>query len=230
MRAAVIVGNAAKAGPYERALCEAGIEIVKNPTSLEGLDGLVLTGGTDLNPTLYKREPAPESEEPDDARDELEMRLLGEALASDLPVLAICRGLQMFNVFQGGTLIQHLTSSDVHRQKSNGAEAGKHPAAHSISVSPNTRLAGIVGAGEHEVNSRHHQAVDRVGAGLTVSARAPDGVIEALELPGSSFAVAVQWHPEDRIAVRAADRKLFEAFAAAMAKSIAERRAAPQPS
>ena len=230
MKAGVSFGNAAKTGPYERALCDAGIQIVKNPTSLEGLDGLVLTGGSDVNPVLYGQERARECDTPDDARDELEMRLLREALEADLPVLAICRGLQLFNVFHGGTLIQHLPSSDVHQQRPQNAEPGRHPAVHAVQVKSKTRLAEIMGAGEHEVNSRHHQAVDRVGSGLVESAIAEDGVVEGLELPDAAFAVAVQWHPEDRIAVSPPDQKLFEAFAAAMAKLKAGHRAVSQPS
>ncbi len=137
-------------------------------------------------------------------------------LAADLPVFAICRGLQMFNVVAGGTLVQHLASTNVHRQKPKNAEPGKHPAAHRVWVAPETRLARIIGAGGHDVNSRHHQAVESMGTGLVVTAISEDGVIEALEKPDASFAVAVQWHPEDRIFVSAADRKLFGAFAAAL--------------
>ncbi len=211
-------GNMARLEPYEAAMRAAGIEPVRNPKSLEGLDGLLLTGGADVNPKLYRQEPGRDTEKPDDERDELEMKLLKEALANDVPVLAICRGLQLFNVFHGGTLIQHLAGVDVHRVKAHDAEPGKHPAAHGIRVKPGTRLAEIIGAGDHEVNSRHHQAVDHKADVLTASAIAPDGVIEALELTGNAaFAVAVQWHPEDRVAVSPADRKLFEAFARAMA-------------
>jgi putative glutamine amidotransferase len=216
LRAGVTFGNAARVGPYELALREAGIEAVGNPASLEGLEGLLLTGGSDVNPKLYNQQPADETEKPNDERDQLEMKLLQEAVAADLPVLAICRGMQLFNVFHGGTLIQHLASVDVHRVKALDAEPGRHPAVHRIRVKPGTRLAEIIGAGEHEVNSRHHQAVDRVGRGLVVSAEAADGVIEGIEKPGETFAVAVEWHPEDRIAVSPGDRKLFEAFAAAM--------------
>jgi putative glutamine amidotransferase len=216
LKAGVTFGNAAKTGPYELALREAGIETVPNPASLAGLDGLLLTGGSDVNPKLYGSERALESEPPDNARDELEMRLLKEALAADLPVLAICRGMQLFNVFHGGTLIQHLASADVHRVKARDAEPGRHPSAHRVWVAPNTRLAKIAGGGGHDVNSRHHQAVDRLGQDLIVSAIAADGVIEAIEKPGASFAVAVQWHPEDRVLVNPADRELFAAFAQAM--------------
>jgi gamma-glutamyl-gamma-aminobutyrate hydrolase PuuD len=208
--------------PYQAALKEAGIESVRNPASIEGLDGLLLTGGSDVNPKLYGQPRATESEPPEDERDELEIRLLNEALAADLPVLAICRGMQVFNVARGGTLIQHVANVDTHRVKARDKEPGRHPAVHGIRVNPDTRLAGIVGSGEHEVNSRHHQAVDRLGAGLVPCAIAADRVVEALELPDASFAVAVQWHPEDRVAVSEADRKLFEAFAAAIAQRTAE--------
>jgi putative glutamine amidotransferase len=232
MRAAVTFGKKTKKDAYEAALHQAGIQTVRNPDSLEGLDGLVLTGGSDVNPKLYGEKRIRESEPPDDERDQLEWRLLEAALAADLPVLGICRGMQLFNVVHGGTLIQHLPSTDVHRQRPKDAEAGRHPAAHAVSVKANTLLARIIGAGDHQVNSRHHQGVspDRLGEGLIVSAIAPDGVVEGLELPNATFVVAVQWHPEDRIAVSEADRKLFEAFAAALARSRDEHHAAPQPS
>jgi len=225
IRAAVTLntlGFEARVEPYEAAMRGAGIEPVRNPESLEGLDGLLLTGGSDVNPKHYGQERLRQSDSPDDARDELEMALLKAALAADLPVFAICRGLQLLNVVCRGTLVQHLSSTDVHRQKANGAEPGRHPAAHRIWVAPDTRLAGIIGAGGHDVNSRHHQAIESLGQGLVVSAIAKDGVIEGIEKPGAAFTVGVQWHPEDRIAVSAADRKLFDAFAAALAKRKSE--------
>src|ERR1700733_14910668 len=221
----------ARIAPYELALREVGIEPVRNPQSLELLDGLLLTGGSDINPAHYNQTRIRESDTPDDQRDALELRLVREALAADLPVLAICRGLQLFNVACGGTLIQHLASTDVHRQRSENAEPGKHPAAHRVWVAPETRLAEIVGGpGGLDVNSRHHQAVETTGQGLIVSAISEDGVIEAMEMPGKAFAVAVQWHPEDRVLISEADRKLFEAFAAAISSSLAGHRAAQQPS
>jgi putative glutamine amidotransferase len=142
--------------------------------------------------------------------------LLGEALAADIPVFAICRGLQLFNVACGGTLVQHLDSTKVHRQKPKDAEPGMHPPAHRVWVAPDTRLAKIVGGGGIDVNSRHHQAIESLGQDLIVSAISEDGVIEAIEKPGAAFALAVQWHPEDRVLVSETDRKLFAAFAAAM--------------
>ena len=118
-----------------------------------------------------------------------------EALNGGLPLLAICRGMQLFNVARGGTLIQHLPSTETHRVKKAGDEPGRHSAAHTVRVAGGTQLASIMGEGEHAVNSRHHQAVDRLGDGLVVSAVSSDGVIEAMEMPAHPFAVAVQWHP-----------------------------------
>jgi len=221
MRVAATFGtraSEARIEPYERALRQAGLEPVRNPQSLGSLSGLLLSGGSDINPRRYGRH-NDGSDEVDDARDELELCLLREALAAGLPVFAICRGLQLFNIACGGTLVQHLTSTAVHRQKPKSAEPGKHPAAHRVWVAPNTRLAGIVGAGGLDVNSRHHQAIESLGQGLAVSAISEDGVIEAVELPGAGFALAVQWHPEDRILVSGADWRLFEAFAIAMRQS-----------
>jgi putative glutamine amidotransferase len=230
MRVAVTYSNEARLGPYLVALEKVGIEPELNPPSLDSLDGLLLSGGSDINPARYGQSNTG-SDEVNDARDELELRLVREALENDIPVLAICRGLQVFNVARGGTLIQHLPSTNVHRQKPGPAEPGKHPVAHRVQVKSDTRLAEIVGAGELEVNSRHHQAAaEPVAAGLIVSAWSEDGVIEGLEDPSVSFAVAVQWHPEDRILVSEADRKLFEAFAGAIARSMAGHRAVRLPS
>jgi len=220
MRVAVTFGtkaSEAKMQPYERALRGVGLDPVRNPDSLDSLDGLLLSGGSDINPKQYGQNNSG-SDEVDDLRDELEIHLLREALAADLPVLAICRGLQMLNVVQRGTLIQHLPTTNVHRQRPKDAEAGKHPVAHEISVSPGSGLARTIGSGRHGVNSRHHQAVCRLGDRLIVTARADDEVIEAIEIVDATFAVAVQWHPEDRIFASAADHKLFEAFAARCVK------------
>ena len=220
MKVALTFRKMSKIPPYDEAVRLAGLEPVhvtpQEPRSLDGLSGLVLTGGSDVNPARYGQPPKG-SEGIDDERDSLEADLLTQALAADLPVLAICRGVQFLNVAHGGTLIQHLAAIDRHDVRSPKWEMGRQGAAHTVEVSPGSRLAEIVGAGTHDVNSRHHQAASRVGAGLVVSAVAPDGVIEGLERPDRTFVVGVQWHPEDRCLVSEADLKLFKAFANAVA-------------
>ena len=199
--AVVTYRDESRLAPYADALRNAGIEpvLVTPDTPIASLDGLglLLTGGTDIDPALYGAEPQPETETPDRERDALEQRLLREALDRNLAVLAICRGMQLFNATHaGGTLLQHIT----------GHRTPQIP--HQIAIETDTRLAKIFGAGPRPVNSRHHQAVGRVGHGLVISARAADGVIEALERSDRRFAVAVQWHPEDL----PQDHALFEAF------------------
>jgi putative glutamine amidotransferase len=210
----------AKVEPYERAMRTAGLEPVRlrpgEGQGLSGVCGLLLTGGVDVNPNLYGQEPRPETEVPDEERDQSELRLLGEALTADLPVLAICRGMQLMNVHLHGTLQQHLPSTTTHKQRFEEDRSGNHRAVHEITIHDGTKLAAIVGSGVHTVNSRHHQAVDQLGHGAIVNAISSDGVVEGFELPSKRFAVAVQWHPEDRIDVSADDRKLFDAFAAAV--------------
>jgi gamma-glutamyl-gamma-aminobutyrate hydrolase PuuD len=210
MRVGVTYRFEEKAGPYIEALLHAGLEPVRlpapGPYSLESLDGLLISGGTDLNPALYGQDPHEENEAPDDERDRMEIELIRAALEADLPVLCICRGMQLFNVARGGDLIQHLESAPRHRQR--GVLD-----AHDVTLLQGTRLAGITGESRFPVNSRHHQAVGRLGKGLVVSARSDEGVIEGIELPEKHFAVAVQWHPEDRVPERKPDTLLFEAFA-----------------
>lgn len=209
----------AKIAAYERAVRLVGLEPVRltvgRSQSLDGLNGLLLTGGADINPRRYGESPQPETQKPDDARDELEIDLLGEALALDLPVFAICRGMQLLNVHLHGTLTQHLPSTAVHEQRNPDEIPGHHRSAHSIDVLGGTLLAQIVGEGKHSVNSRHHQAVRNLAPGAIASAVSDDGVIEAMELPTKRFVLAVQWHPEDRIESSWEDSKLFEAFATA---------------
>lgn len=159
------------------------------------LDGLVVTGGAfDVPPELYgeARRPACGPSKPE--RTAFERDLVEAALAARLPVLGICGGMQLMNVVRGGTLHQDLVA-DVgiagHEQP-----APKDVPSHDVAVGPGTHLAALVGPGTLPVNSTHHQAVKDAGAGVLVSARAPDGVIEAIELPDLPFALGVQWHPE----------------------------------
>jgi gamma-glutamyl-gamma-aminobutyrate hydrolase PuuD len=213
-RVGVTFRNPQKVVPYEQALLAVGVEPVRihpdSPRDLEGLDGLLLSGGTDLNPSRYGQQPHQANDEPDDPRDEMETALLASALERDLPVLAICRGMQLFNVAHGGTLEQHVEN---HRRPGvNGA--------HRIGVEPRTRLADAMGFGSHVVNSRHHQVIGRIGDSLRVSARSEEGYAEALERKDKRFALAVQWHPEDLVGIRPEARRLFEAFAASLGESL----------
>lgn len=203
--------------PYRDALLAVGLEpvpILPSPeASLHGLDGLLIAGGTDLDSALFGQDRHPETEDPDTERDAMEMRLLRDALRIDLPVLSICRGLQLFNVALGGDLIQHLEQTELHRQR---GVTDAHP----VLALAGTRLAAIVGTQGFFVNSRHHQAAGRIAPGVIVSAYSADGVVEGLELSQQRFAVAVQWHPEDRVPQRDPDTTLFRAFATAVGERL----------
>lgn len=205
-----------KVKAYEEAVRLGGMEplavSVRDSISLDGAEGLLLMGGTDVNPARYGASAHSETDQPDDERDDIELRLIAQALERDLPILAICRGLQILNVHHGGTLIQHL-SSPAHAAHSED----KSEPAHVVRFEPGTLLRNVTGAESWEVNSRHHQAVDRVGSGLQVSARdEDDGVIEGLERPDRRFVLAVQWHPEDQVLAHPEQLRLFERFADAL--------------
>jgi putative glutamine amidotransferase len=190
---------------YRDALLAAGMTPLEDARSLDGAAGLCLAGGADVDPALYGEPRHPKTQEPDTERDRTECALLREALERDIPVFAICRGLQLLNAALGGTLAQHVEG---HSQR-------KVRDAHEVHIAPGSRLASILDEGRYLVNSRHHQCASVPAPGLVVSAVAPDGVIEALELPGKRFALAVQWHPEARM--DGPDAKLLQAFRAAMA-------------
>jgi len=166
---------------------------------LSQVDGVLLTGGDDVDPVLFGEGPHDSYEAAEPGRDAFELELLQGALAADLPVFAICRGLQVLNVAAGGTLIQDIPSEP----RSYAPHSVYPPAtqlAHPVVVRPGSRLAELLGArlsnGRCDVNSRHHQAIRRLGSGLTVTATAPDGIVEGVESPAHRFCVGVQWHPE----------------------------------
>lgn len=192
----------AKAGPYREALRASGLDVASltpaaAPT-LHGLRGLVLSGGSDVAPALYGQ-PNLAARNPDPERDALEIELARAALDAGMPLFAICRGMQLLNVILGGTLHQDIGESHNHVE-------------HDVLIQPGSRLSEIYGPAAL-VNSRHHQAVDRPGAGLLVTASSPrDAIVEGMELPGAAWVVGVQWHPEDL----PAPRPLFDAFAAAV--------------
>jgi gamma-glutamyl-gamma-aminobutyrate hydrolase PuuD len=171
--------------------------------AMAGIDGLVLTGGSDVDPGRYDATAHAATDPPQPDRDAWELALLRAALVADRPVLAVCRGIQLLNVAQGGTLHQHLP--DVLGRGAHRPELGAY--AHlTVSVERDSRLAAIVGEAP-EVHCHHHQAIDRLGDGLEVCARAADGTIEAVELPGPRFVLGVQWHPEED-----GDDRLFQAL------------------
>lgn len=161
--------------------------------ALSRVDGLVLAGGGDIGPDRYEAEPHTETGWVRPARDTAEFALARAALELGLPVLGICRGLQVLNVLHGGTLVQHLPDRLGNREH---APAPGRYGRHAVALEPGSRTAGLYGRTEIDVASYHHQAIDRLGAGLVAVGRAPDGIVEAAELPGHPFAVAVQWHPE----------------------------------
>jgi putative glutamine amidotransferase len=167
--------------------------------------GLLLTGGADVAPERYGEARHSTVADVDTARDEYEIALVQAALAAGLPVLAICRGLQVMNVAAGGSLIQDIPSQ-VGTAVPHQVQNPKDAVAHDVSIVPGSRLAALMGiavvGGRLPVNSRHHQAVRRIAAGFVVTAAAPDGVIEALELPQARFCVGVQWHPENFVESR----------------------------
>jgi putative glutamine amidotransferase len=180
--------------PWELSYANPVIEAVASCT------GLLLTGGADVAPEHYGEARHATVTDVEAARDEYEIALIRAALAADLPVLAICRGLQVMNVAAGGSLIQDIPSQ-VGTAVSHQLPHPKDAIAHDVSVVAASRLHDLMGAavngGRLAVNSRHHQAVGRVAAGFVVTSAAPDGVIEALERPKARFCVGVQWHPEN---------------------------------
>ncbi|MCU1474116.1 gamma-glutamyl-gamma-aminobutyrate hydrolase family protein [Amnibacterium sp.] len=171
------------------------------------LDALVLSGGVDVDPALYGADRDPHTEPSRPQRDAWEQALVLAALERDLPVLAICRGVQLLDVALGGTLHQHLPGISA---VSHGSEPSVFVPT-GVTIEAGTRLAGILPAGEPiTVRCHHHQALDRVAEGLVVTARSADGIIEAVESPAHRFALGVQWHPEQDT-----DLRLLEALVAA---------------
>lgn len=201
---------------YARAVAAAGGVPVILPNvgaaeaGLERVDGLLLSGGLDIAPELFGEETLNDTVEVDAPRDATELPLIRAAVERDVPVLAICRGIQSLNVALGGTLYQDIPAqipSDIaHSQKE-----GRAVATHGIAVTPGSRLAEIVGEAM-QVNSFHHQALRRIAEGLRVTATAPDGVIEAVEGTGPRFVLGLQFHPEEMTAVSEQARRLFAAF------------------
>jgi putative glutamine amidotransferase len=193
------------------------IPFVTDPDRLrllfDRVDGLLLPGGGDVDPARYGESPHEKSANISPARDEVELTLARWAMDEGKPLLAICRGIQVLNVALGGSLYQ-----DIEAQ---APGAGKHDwfpgysrdhRPHTVAVAPGSRLARILGASEQAVNSLHHQALKEIAPDLTVVARAPDGIVEAVEAGDHPFALAVQWHPEELASADPRAQALFDAF------------------
>ena len=186
------------------------------PATLEALwqrvDGVVLTGGWDMDPARHGQARHPKTENVSETRDAVEVGLVGRALDDRVPLFAICRGLQVLNVALGGSLVQDI-ADDMDTELVHTQKESRDTATHVVRVAANSRLNAIVAAHELRVNSMHHQAIGRVGRGLREVAWAPDGVIEGVEMGGDDrFVVAVQWHPEELVGHDPASRALFAAL------------------
>ena len=171
--------------------------------TLDALDGLILSGGADSDPSAYDPEPHPETTITQPQRDRAELELLEGALAREMPVLAICRGMQVLNVLHGGDLHQHLPERVGH---AGHRETPGVFSEHEVRLEAGSRTGALLGEATL-VKSSHHQGVERVGEGLQVTGRADDGTIEAIEDPAHCFAIGVLWHPEE-----GEDKRLFEAL------------------
>jgi putative glutamine amidotransferase len=165
-------------------------------------DGVVITGGHDVNPVLYAAEPEVEPNH-DPARDAFESEIIDEALRRGVPLLGICRGAQLLNVRLGGTLFQELAS-----RRSKTSNRWTVLPLKTLHIEPHTRLEGMLGPGPRQINSLHNQAIDRIGQGLKVSGRDLDGIVQAVEDPDRDFLLGVQWHPEFLVFMRP-QRRLF---------------------
>ncbi len=180
----------------------------------ECLDGMVFTGGADLSPSLYGEQTLPVCGGTEPLRDAMELPLLRRCLDEGKPFLAICRGFELLNAALGGTLYQDI---ETQRPGSLFHPCYDTPAdqVHAVSIEAGTHLREIEAAEEVHVNSRHHQGANVIGQGLVISARATDGLVEGLELPGHPFAIAVQWHPETLSSYAPEAQRLFDALKAA---------------
>ena len=179
--------------PIELPRFDLSVEAAK---ALKDIDAVIMTGGADINPAFYGEEKSEFTEKTDLVRDISDMLLLDAVMQADMPVLAICRGMQVLNVYQGGTLIQDNTTEipgigDTHRDP-----ALKNFVYHGVTIEKGSILSDMLKVESCQVNSWHHQAIEKVGTGLIVTARADDGIVEGLEMPGKKYVVALQFHPE----------------------------------
>ena len=195
--------------PYRRAVAAAGaepIDLIPGTEALPELDGLLLPGGWDVDPSFYGEHRDEKVGETDPELDKTELDLFRQARQREIPVLGICRGQQVINVALGGSLVQHLEDHDVRA-------LGRRHLAHSIEVDPSSELGQAAGEHKIRVNSLHHQAIRKLAPGLQQTARGEDGTVEAVE-SDDGLIVAVQCHPEELTTDLPWARKLFERFVA----------------
>ena len=193
---------------------------------LDLLDGVILSGGGDIDPIHFRRDRHPKTGGISPERDDLELRVFAAARERGLPILGICRGLQLINVAMGGTLIQDIPderpSSSQHRQDHDGL--ARNDVSHPVTLVGGSRVAGIYGDTRIMTNSYHHQAIDDLADGLTVTGHSDDGTIESFEVAGDPFLVAVQWHPETLYRRHTEHARVFSALIeAASARRAASR-------
>ena len=203
------------------------LEVSESPRRvLQTIDGVLLTGGGDIDPAFYGEDRHETVEDAEPGRDEFELDLARRAIEEDVPLLAICRGAQVLNVATGGTLVQDIPTA-VTTDLTHRLTEPKDCVAHDIKVEADSRLHSALGGTVSascacRVNSRHHQSVGKLGRNLKASATAPDGVIEGIEAPDATFCLGVQWHPENFW--RTGEFKpLFDAFVAAARDRMASR-------
>jgi putative glutamine amidotransferase len=195
-------------------------------TIFSRLDGILFTGGGDVHPVQYQGQDHPLVDEVDLDRDRIEIQLIQDARRSALPFLGICRGLQVVNVALGGTLYEDILDQRPGSQRHQfWPERPRNYLAHPVEIEPSSRLAAILGVDRPEVNSFHHQGIRDLAPPLQASAYAPDGMIEAVELPDHPFGLAVQWHPEWLVMDDVAMRRLFKELVHAARNSPASRTA-----
>jgi putative glutamine amidotransferase len=179
----------------------------------ELLDGLLLSGGGDMDPACFGESRHEKCGLPDAARDETELLLIRWAMDEGRPLLAICRGIQVLNVALGGSLYQDIGAQVPGSERHSWAsDVPRHQTVHTVSIEPDSRLARIVGTTSLPVNSFHHQALKDVASGLVVTAQAADQIVEAVEAPGHPFAIGVQWHPEEIAPYDVLAQRLFDAL------------------
>jgi len=176
------------------------------------IDGLLLPGGYDIDPLLFNQEPAVGVGVIDPVRDQIEVRLIQDALATDKPIFGICKGVQILNIAAGGTIYQDLATEFPNSLLRHAQRAAGWYASHTVEIQPDSRLHHIVGETTTRTNSFHHQAIKDVAPDFTISAKAKDGVVEAIESPTHRFVLGVQYHPEMMYEKHPTALNLFTAF------------------